>query len=147
MVDYLTELIALMQADIEKKSKLTDNESRQEVAYLNIELLSHKTNLETKKKALAEYDRICSNEEKIKEMEQKDFHANWPDVFMKALQFKDDTSLPLELLNHLREVLSLKTDHFDLEQKVAYFLALKKEVQMCQNWKEFNKKQNVLIVT
>jgi hypothetical protein len=143
----LKKLIELMQVDIARLEKVPvrPNIQDQELAYLKLEIENHRNNLEIKTKAIEEYNQRCIEMEAIRTMELNDFQANWPQVFAKALQFKTDKELPRELTSHLDEVLSLNTDKFNLDQKIDYYLALKKEVQMCQNWKDFNKKESKLI--
>jgi hypothetical protein len=108
---------------------------RTELAELKILAIELKKDIETKENLFEEYMHRCIELQEQETLEYKDYLKNGKTIKKQANNYKKDYSLPTEVRNHLKIVLKQDTTNFNTQQKVDYYLALKKEVLMCQQAK------------
>lgn len=92
--------------------------------------------IDVKEDLLKEYKTFVKQGNKQYEKEIADYKENFKTILKQAKSFKRDYSIPKQLRDHLKEVLMTNFKALKgLNEKVTYFLALKKEVKMCVNYK------------
>ncbi len=138
-------LSVLREKTIENKTRLEkienkSNKHQKELSFAILDLETIEQDLKIKKEVHQEYMERVAMQYLIDCRDKQDYIDNNESVLRAASIFKNDFSLPSELKNHLKEVLSVNTSTFDEEQKVAFYLALKKEVEICNNYKIYQKK-------
>jgi hypothetical protein len=124
---------------IKDKKRVKENELTIELSDLNRALIEADKALEMQNKQLKEYELRCLDLDEIKEIEYNDFIKNFDSVFTEANIHSKNDKIPQNLRDHLMNVLNLEVSKFDKDQKVAYFLSLKTEVKMCQNYLDSTK--------
>ena len=114
--------------NLDKKETKTFNENKLAIINLDEEIT-------IKKDLLKEYAWRVEEENLRDEQQIIDYHQNAKFILRKAQQYKSDfRRLPDEMRKHLKEVLKTNTSSFDFIQKVAFHLALRTEVEMCNNY-------------
>jgi hypothetical protein len=129
-------IIELTKKDIDSlkaKQNLNDKE-RKELSMLLIDQVHISNELEAKQLLYNEYILRCNELEQIEKEEKADYITCKAIILKQAYQYRDNQKILPELRNHLKEVLKQPQKHFNLDQKIAFHLALKKEVELCKNY-------------
>jgi hypothetical protein len=142
IIIHLENLIASTIKQINKKvlKPLKTERETDEIMAMKIDLINMQQSLEIKRAVFREYNLRCSEAEDRIKAEQDEFMANFDKVYGKAIEYSKNNALEKSLKEHLTNVLTLDASKFDAQKKITYYFSLKKEVQMCQTWMEFNKK-------
>jgi hypothetical protein len=138
IIGNLNLLAELLQRDIDmlKQKKQLTNEERKQLAFLLIELTKTKQELEAKQLVYNEYILRCKERQAVEKTEKEDYLICKGIVLKKAYEYRDNEKVLPELRKHLKEVLKQPQQNFNLDQNIAYHLALKKEVTLCENYLE-----------
>lgn len=134
-IGNLENLSDLLKQDIERlenKAELS-NDEKKELCFYKDELFTVNNRLDANRLLVNEYELRCNEEEEREKAEKKDYITCSFQILKKAHDLKENKRVPIELRNHLKQVLSQQTGSFNLDQKIAFHLALKKEVELCNN--------------
>jgi hypothetical protein len=129
-------LIDLTKSDIfmlENKIDLSIDEKKK-LEILRIDAIYLASELEAKQQLYNEYLFRCEEQAEREIAELGDYTKNSYKVKMMANGFRNDGRLPVELRDHLKLVLNADNPKFDQRQKISFHLALKKEVELCNNY-------------
>lgn len=122
--------------DKEEKPGLTDEE-KEMLELFRYDLAENKIAYEVKANAYQRY-LVRVEEQKIRQQQElKDFVENAKKVFEKATIYSRNYRLPQNLRDHLNEILKqniMFVNNIPLPARVDYYLALKKEVEICSNY-------------
>lgn len=140
-ISLVQELIDLHNADIsrleEKPDKTTDD--KRKLAAIKLGLQAYTEDLAIKKEVFQEYMERVAMQMIINERDRQDYIANFKTTLAAAKSLKNDIFLSAELKVHLKEVLTVDINRFTEAQKISWHLALKKEVEICRNYRKSNR--------
>jgi len=127
----------LLNEELELKaiSKLNKQQLIQ-LSYVQLDLETITADIKIKQEVFQEYLERTMMQAQIDKMNAEDYKRNNQAVINAAKMLKSDFSVSKELKNHLKEVLSVDTTKFNTEQKISFFLALKKEVEICRTYRK-----------
>lgn len=137
-IEALTNLIKSLEEDKQtliEKDKLTKDE-KQYYDFLVAEIIDKKQALEAKQNVYNEYLLRVKEVNIAQKAEKEDYNKNFKKVYRQALNLKKDIIIAPELRQHLGKVLKNYNKNFDQEQKILFYLALKKEVNLCLNFRQ-----------
>lgn len=122
--------------EIIRLEKLTYRTFKEEndLVWLKIEQNKLNNQLQAKQNLLNEYSFICDNYQLSIEADYKDYTENFKKVRTQAFVCLASDKVPFHLRNHLKQVVKQSISGFSTDQKVAYYLALKKEVEVCKKY-------------
>jgi hypothetical protein len=131
---------------IDNKSKLIipdnlgTNQKEQEIIDKKLGIQELVKELDIKKQVLYEYELRCLEQENKEVSDHDDFTKNFDKVYKKAVEYSQNKDLLPDLKRHLSFVLSIDTSRFDTERKITWYLSLKTEIKMCENYFNFKNK-------
>jgi hypothetical protein len=136
LIDEKSKLVILTSVS-DSKQALSKNQKEQQIIEKKLGIQELMTELEIKKQALYEYEiRALEYEEKLR-YDHLDFIKNFDSVYQKAVEYSQSKELLPDLKKHLNFVLSVDTKRFDTERKITWYLSLKTEIKMCENYFNF----------
>jgi soluble cytochrome b562 len=131
---------------IETKSKLIipgnigTNQNEQEIIDKKLGIQELVKELDIKKQVLYEYELRCLEQENKEASDHDDFTKNFDEVYKKAVEYSQNKDLIPDLKRHLSFVLSIDIARFDTERKITWYLSLKTEIKICENYFNFKNK-------
>jgi len=121
---------------LENIKKALKIEESDQLNWISLDLEKINADIKIKEEVLQEYLERTMMQVAIDKRDKQDWKQNNFSVIKAAKLIKNSLFVSKELKTHLKQVLSVNTSGFNEEQKIAWFLALKKEVEICHNyWK------------
>lgn len=110
-------------------------EGLQELAALKVVIAETQVEIDSKQRLLDEYKARLYSETRDNKLEKKEVREKFADVYNKAYGYKKDFRLPKQIREHLNEMLNFDFKKLNEEQMVTYYLMLKSEIKMIENYK------------
>ena len=120
--------------------KKRDISQDNQLNYIALDIEAINSEIKIKPEVYQEYLERVVMQAQIDQMNVEDYKKNNKEVLKIAHKLKSDMFISKELKDHLKEVLSVDTSNFTGEQKVQFYLALKKEVEVCRTYRKNSRK-------
>lgn len=141
----MMKIIIQLEKDIKElqgKENLTSDEIK-ELEYAKLDLSEMKIAYDTKSIAFQRYLVRVYETDMRKNAELEDFLKNHKAIAQKAISYSKHFRLPNNMKNHLKEILQqniIFANNVPLQARVDYYLALKREIEICENFLSVGKR-------
>ena len=118
--------------------KIENRNSKNEraLSYATLDLEMFAADLKIKTAVYEEFMERTAMQLTIDKREKDDYQANNKMINIAANKLVNDFGVSEALRKHLGEVLKVNSSNFTEDQHIAWYLALKKEVELCKNYKK-----------